>query len=222
MLKTTRLVLAVVAVLAMAGTLHAEQGMKQSGFLGDYSALKPGPKGGADFVYMKEGVDFAKYNKVMLDEVVFFLKDDAQYKGISPQEMKELADTFHNAVSDALGDAYPLVAEPAPDVIRLRVAITDLVPSKPGVSAVTTVMPIGLDVSVAKKAVTGSYTGAGETGMEIEILDSMSNERVAAAVDQRAAGKLETFSKWGAAEEAFKFWAQRLRTRLDEIHGASK
>jgi hypothetical protein len=25
-------------------------------------------------------------------------------------------------------------------------------------------------------------------------------------------------SKFGTAEEAFKFWAQRLRTRLDEFH----
>jgi Protein of unknown function (DUF3313) len=42
--------------------------------------------------WLKPGVDFAKYNKLMLDSVVFFFAEDSEYKGMDPQELKEIAD----------------------------------------------------------------------------------------------------------------------------------
>jgi hypothetical protein len=131
--------------------------------------------------------------------------------------MKELADEFHKAMVEAFGDAYPMVDKPAPDVMRIKVAITELEPNNPVVSGVTTIVPVGLAVSFVKKGVTGEHTGVGETGMEFDLLDSETNERLAAAVDLHPGGKLKGVSKWGAAHEAFEFWAQRLRTRLDQV-----
>ena len=74
-------------------------------------------------VYRKKGVDFKKYNKIMLDHVVFYLKDDAKNKSIDPVQMAELSQKFHQSAIDALGSAYPLVDKPGPDVMRIRVAI---------------------------------------------------------------------------------------------------
>jgi len=190
-----------------------------SGFLGDYSQLKPGPEGGAKMVYLKDGVDFSKYNKIMMDQVVFYFSPNAKNKEIDPEQMKELAEMFHKAVFDALGTAYPLVDEPGPDVMRLRTAITDIDLPNRTLNTVTTVVPIGLAVSLVKKGATGKGNFVGEISMEIEVLDSMSNERIAAAADRRAGGKVASMSKFGTAEDAFKFWAQRLRMRLDEFHG---
>jgi len=204
-------------VFGCAGT----QGVKYSGFLGDYSQFKPGKEGVAQ-VYIKKGVDFKKYKKLMPDHVVFYLKEDAQYKGIQADEMKELADEFHKAFIKAFGDAYPVTDTPGPDVLRIRVAITDIEPNKPGLSAISTVTPVGLAVSTIKKGVTGKHTGVGSTSMEAELLDSLTNERLAAAVDSRTGGKLEGMSKWGSAKEAFEFWSKRLRVFLDETHGIKK
>lgn len=106
--------------------------------------------------------------------------------------------------------------------MRIRVAITDLVPNKPGVSAVLTVMPIGLGISMIKKAVTGKHTGVGETGMEMEALDSLTNERIAAAIDWQSGRKLSGLKKWGSAEETFKFWTERIKARLDEYQEKGK
>jgi len=72
--------------------------IQYSGFLGNpsaYDLLKPGPEGGIKLRWLKPGVDFKKYNRFMVDSVVFFLADKADYKGIDPQEMKELADEFN-------------------------------------------------------------------------------------------------------------------------------
>jgi hypothetical protein len=54
--------------------------------------------------------------------------------------------------------------------------------------------------------------------MKFEALDSSTNQVLAEGVDRRSGGKLDSMSKFGTAEAAFKFWAGRLRTDLDEVH----
>jgi len=206
----------VCCMLTVAAGFAAEK--KYSGFLQNYEDLKPGPEGGVKERYLKPGVDFKKYDKIMLDSVVFFMADDAEYKGINAEDMKELSDAFNKAFVDIVGKNYMLVAEPGPDVMRVRVAITQLEPGKPGKSAMTTVLPIGLAFSFLKKGASGSYPGVGKTGMEVEFLDSLTNERIGAAVDYQAGSKMSGMSKWGSAKEAFEFWAGRMKTFLDETH----
>lgn len=184
------------------------------GFLnGYYQYLQPGPEGGKR--WFKPGVDFGKYHKIMLDSIVFFFADDSEYKGIDAYEMKELADKCNREIYDVLNAAYPIVHEPAPDVIRFRIAITDLKQSRPVLSAITTVIPVGLAISVIKKGAGGSWTGSGATGAEFMALDSMTNDVIAVAQDERKAGFEARFTKWGSAEEAFKFWAERIKFLMD-------
>lgn len=192
-----------------------------SGFLKTYPQFQPGPSDGVDQVYTKPGMDLRKYRRVMLDEAQFYLKKSDANQGIQASELKELADTFHRAMFEALGNAYPLVAEPGNDVLRIRLAVTDIELSNPAMSGITTVLPVGLAVSVAKKAATGSYTGVGGASMEVEFLDSMTSEQIGAATDTFSGSKMSGFSKLGATKDAFAFWAQRLRITLDKAHGVT-
>jgi hypothetical protein len=190
-----------------------------SGFLQNYPQFQPGPSDGVDQIYTKPGMDLSKYRRVMVDEAQFYLKKSAAEQGIQASELKELSDTFHRAIFEALGNAYPLVSEPGADVLRIRLAVTNIETSNPAVSGITTVLPVGLAISVAKKATTGSYTGVGGASMEVEFLDSMTNERLGAAIDTFDGSKMSGFSKLGATKEAFAFWAKRLRITLDKAHG---
>ncbi len=217
-----RVLFVMVAVILAVSVGCGQKQVKYSGFLGNYPTFQPGPAGGVDLVYVKEGADFRKYNKVMFDQVVFYLKEDSKYKGIQPEEMKELADTFDLSAMKALEGAYPIVGDPGADVLRVRVAITDIEPSNPAASAVTTVMPIGLAISTIKKGVTGKHTGVGSASMEAEFLDSLTNERLAAAIDTKEGSKLSGLTKLGSAKEAFEFWSGRLRTFLDNAHGSKQ
>jgi hypothetical protein len=213
------LLIALLSLCLAIGISYAGLKVKEySGFLGDYSQLKPGPKGGVAELYMKEGVDFKKYNKVMVDQVEFYFKKDAENQAIDPDEMKELADKYDRAVIDALGDAYPIVTEPGPDDMRVRAAITDLQLPNRAINVISSISPASIGISVIKKGITGKSPGVGEISMEFELLDSQSNERLAAGIDRRAGGKINSMSKLGNADDAFKFWAKRLRTRLDEFH----
>jgi hypothetical protein len=210
--------------LAMAMTVTSCASFsKQSGFLdGYYKNLQPGPEGGAKQRWIKPGVDFSKYDKVMLDSVVFYFAPDSEDQGIDPEQMKELSDAFNKELVDALKDGYPIVADPGPGVLRLKFALTGIKQSRPVLSGLTSVVPVGLAVSVVKKGSTGSWTGSGATRGEVIAIDPMSNDVLGVAVDEQSAGFTERFSKYGSAKEAFKFWAGRFRVFLDQAHNIVK
>jgi hypothetical protein len=169
--------------------------------------------------WLKPGVDFGKYNKIMLDSVIFYFAKDSENKGIDAQDMKELADGCNQQLVNVLKGTYPIVAQPGPDVLRVRFAITDLKQSRPVLSAVSSVVPVGLGISIIKKGTTGSWAGSGATSAELMAMDSMTNDVIAVAQDHKSAGFTERFSKWGSTEDAFKFWAERLKGFIDKAHG---
>src|SRR5208282_2052805 len=109
---------------------------------------------------LKPGVMFGKYNKYMVDSVIFFLADDSEYKGIDPNELKDISDGFNRAIVAAFKDKFPIVTEPGPDVARIRIAITGIRASKPVVSGISSISPVGMAFSLVKKGVTGSWSGA--------------------------------------------------------------
>jgi hypothetical protein len=200
--------------LGCAGT--TKQQYQYTGFLGNYPDFQPGREG-FDLVYIKKGVDPTKYKKIMMDQVVFYISEQAKNKGIRPEEIKQLADQFYAAFIGELGDRYRFTDKPGPDVLRIRAAITGLEPGNPTLTTLTTITPAGLVSSAIRKGVTGEYANVGSTSMEVEFLDSQTNERLAAGIDTCPGSKTSGFTKWGSAEEAFEFWAGRLRSRIDEF-----
>jgi hypothetical protein len=225
MKRATGIMSAIVIGLAFAASIGFAENIQFSGFFGNpsvYDQLKPGPAGGGKLRWIKDGVELKNYNKFMVDSVIFFLSDKSDYKGIDPQEMKELCDQFNKELVAAFKDKYPIVAEPGPDVMRIRIAITNIKQSRPGVSVVTSIIPVGLGVSVVKKGATGGWAGSGETGLEFMALDSTTEEIVALGVDVRKAEFEQRFSKWGSATDAFKFWSQRTVDVLDNIKGIKR
>ena len=204
-----------IGLVFMASAGFAED-LKYSGFLGDYyKNLTPGPEGGAKMRWLKPGVDFSKYNKLMIDSVIFYFADDSEYKGIDPEVLKALADQFNLILVNTLKDSYPIVGEAGPDVARIRFAITGIKQNRPALSGITSVVPVGLAISLIKKGTTGSWTGSGATSAEVMSLDSMTNDVIGVGVDSQSASFSDRFSKWGSAEEAFKFWAKRVKDFMD-------
>ncbi len=193
-----------------------------TGFLGAYARnLQPGPEGGAKQRWLKPGVDFTKYNKLMVDSVVFYFAEDSESKAIDPEKMKELSDIFNQEFVQALKEKINIVAEPGPGTARLRVAITKLKLNNPALSTlstVTSVTPIGLGVNLLKRGATGSWAGSGMTAAEFMVLDTATNDVIAVAADEQASGFTERYSEMGGVKAALKFWAERLTLFVDEAH----
>jgi putative nucleotidyltransferase with HDIG domain len=180
--------------------------------------LEPGPPGGAKWRWLNPGVDFSRYKRLMIDNVVFFFAPDSEYKGMDPQELKGVADAFRRQMVETLKPSYPIAQKPAPDAIRLRFAITDLRQNRPELSTLAPNGPIGSGQDDPQKRPGTSWSGTGATGAEMLMFDSMTGEVVAAAKDERTTGLKEKFTRWGSAEDAFQFWADRLKAFLDHAH----
>lgn len=221
--EISRSVWFLLAGLFLAGC--AAGGMKKvekAGFLDDYSQLKPGGEDRAALVFIKPGVDLKPYDKLMFERVTVILSPEAEYKVIDPALLKELTDYYQNALINAVKDGYQVVDQPGPGVLRVRAAITDVKPSKPVANTMSSIIPIGMAVAAVTKVASDDNVGTGEAATEMEALDSVTGERLAAAVDRRQGGKMAFRGKWTDTKDAFDFWAKRFRERLDEMRGVKK
>ena len=219
--STMMMVLLVSLCMAFIGGC-AKKEIKQAGFLEDYSQLGEDPQGFADWVYRKDNVVWGAYDKVIIDQVTFFLKDDAAYKGIDADDFNELARHWNDSMVKSMGQSYKIVTEPGPGTLRLRLAITDLVPGQRVAGTVTTVVPVGLAASSLKKAATGTHIGMAEAAFEAEIRDAQTGEVLRAAIRSSTGSKYKitkTVTEWGQVKAIFDEWTDNLRKRLDKLSG---
>jgi len=209
--------LLLVTVMLLGGCMSGRMdNVQKSGFLSDYSQLREGGEDRAALVYIKPGTDFRPYNKLMFERVVVMVSNSAEYHAIDPAIYKELTDYYQNALFAAVKDGYEIVDRPGPGVLRVRAAITDVKPSKPVANTLSSITPPGIAASLAVKLATDDNLGTGEAASEFEVLDAMTGERLAAAVDRRQGGKMVFRGQWSDTKEAFDLWANRFRQRLDE------
>jgi hypothetical protein len=181
-------------------------GSQFSGFLKDYSALKPNPNmEGEMLTYVSTDAkkNLRSYFAIVVDPIELYVATNADEKQVIDDRRKALTNYFQHALTNAVSDAFPMVEKPGPLTLRLRTAL------------------VGVDV--------GGQNGTlniGKVGVEMELVDSETGERIAAAVDRAnlgagaevGDGNLSRDEKAAAARDAFDEWAGRLRAFLDSAH----
>jgi len=235
------------AALLAAATLSSAASFgdyEPVGFLSDYSKLRQ--KAGTDaYSWSEPAAQIGTYDKVMVDRIKIYLKQGAERSEIDPTTMKALADYFHDAIIEQLRGHYQVVREPGPKVLRIRIAVTDLVPNKPEVSVITLAIPFG---GVAEAGIgalggdAGSSPFVGEATVEMEAMDSNSHRQVAAYIETRAGKKFnvdlskgvgdavskgfggftDSFNTWAYTKKAMDYWAARVGAWLDSARSAEK
>jgi len=195
---------ALLAVLVWV-TGCAVQAPSPTGFLGDRAELRPDKYGNTGLLwYERAGFDWKQYKRVMLDPVIISLHPQAQNRGLAPDELKKLADEFRDIVVAELGADYPVTSESGADVLRIRAAITDVVPANPALNALTTAVAfVPMDM--------------GGASLEAEFLDSRTGERLAAMAETKRGTPIDLkggFTELGHARSAMKQWARDLKNAL--------
>jgi hypothetical protein len=201
------------------------QDLQSSDFLSDYSQLKQSSDAYMDYTYLAEGAPgkMANYSAVMIDQPEIFVAANSKYKGMKPDDMKALADAFRAAMAQSLSTTYMIVDQPGPNVLYVRFAISNvqLKKHKKGLLGYT---PVGLVVGAAKSALTSDFTKKidlkGLT-MEMEILDSNSEEQLAALLETRS-GKKDEPASWEELEALITVYSQRVGCRLDNARVAEE
>jgi hypothetical protein len=214
--------------IILSGAGSAISADKYSGFLEGYPKFEPDADRKGALVYRKAGVDLKNYTKVMIDPIEIWIAPNSKYKGIKPDQLKVLADAFRQSIIEELEPAYPVVSKPGPDVLGVRIAITNvyMTKKKRGLLGFT---PVGLAASTVAKAV-GDNTSLQEAVIETELLNSVTNERLGVLIDQQSktvkSDPLSAFkpvkkgkTSWDEIMNTLEFYAKRFRARLDKDHG---
>ena len=205
---------------AQTDQFEADEDTKRSGFLGNYDELSPGDedKDEVNLRYEATGVDWSKYKKVKIVPVEVWAGKESELKEIDKEELKNLLSYIHAEMRKEIVNSFQLTEQAGPDVLEIRMAMTDGESSNVALDTVSTVLPIGLAISFIKKFTTGTHMQVGEAHMEFELIDSFSRKRLAAGVDARAGTKAlkGKFDQWNDVKEAFEFWTQKVRYELVE------
>lgn len=140
-------------------------------------------------------------------ELPFFKKllvkifQETKDKDINPEKVEELIDYFRLTVENKLVDKYPIVTIPGPDVLRVKIAITDIIPTNPAINyPAMAVVFFPMDISGAAIEMEFLYL---ETN---EVVDAMVNKKMGSPFKPRA------FSKLGYTRAAFDSWAKELKS----------
>ena len=219
-------VAALALVVVGCGTTYQTRSVEKSGFLGDYSQLQKGTGDQAQLVFIDSKANWATYHSVMIDSVVVRAEPGRKslMRKVSEDDLQMLADYLHTAMRDQLEKDYKIVDSPGPGVMRIRPAITEAKGSKVALDLISNALPPAIAMSTVKRLATGTHSFVGEAGVEVEVLDTQTTKRLAAAVDRRAGrkvlrGKLGT---WNDVKAAYDHWANRLRVALAEQRAKSK
>lgn len=194
-------------------------GAENAGFLSDYSELKPDPDLGGEvlsYVNPDRMKDLHRYVAMIVDPVEVYVASDADPSQLPADGVKAAVGYFEYAIRSAVSDAFPIVEEPGPLVLRLRSAL------------------VGVDVGDEASGEAPDQGGAAlprpiritDVIAEFELVDSDSGETIAAATDKAHLGEraeissthFERMERFEAAREAFEGWARRLREFLDSKH----
>jgi hypothetical protein len=206
-----------VTLLAGCATTRQTRSVETSGFLGDYSQLREGEGSEAQLVYIDERVDYSRYDAVWIDTVEIWVSEDTE--GLSDEDAQQITDYAYAAFHDEMSQHFRIADGPGDDVLRLRIAVSEAKGSRVVGNAVTSIVPQLRLLTTLTGLATDAQVFVGRATGEFEVTDSVSGERLMAAVDERAGTKAVRggILKWSDVKLAFDQWAEQARERFQEL-----
>lgn len=216
---------------------------KQARLLSRPDLLKPMEGGDGAKSWRDPGVNWQQYDKVLIERIRIYLREDSAEKGIDPTDLKMLTDYFYAALQREITPTAQLVDQAGPGVLGLRIAITDLMPTNAALSIGGTLTPYAFVAEATSGPATGRPAGStpylGECGIEVQFLDGRTGQVVGEFTDTRigkkynldtsgggkdaakkwAEGYFDSFTTWNYAKGAFDLWASLFRQRFDALRG---
>ncbi len=205
---------------AVVKQVESGQASTASGFFGnDLSLLQPGKEGQAAMIYINPSAQWSQYNKIMFEPVEFW---DSADSSVSPSDQHMLTAYFYNKLKEDLQKNFTLVDQGGPGVLVIQVALTNASAATPGLRSVSVVIPQLRIINAAQSLATGSYAFVGSAEAMMKATDAVTGQLLAAAIDKRAGGVALSAAaqwKWGDAQSAMDYWAQKVNDRLLELQG---
>jgi len=217
------LVMVVVAALQLGGCgvgSHQARSLdRNESPLVDPDIFVQGTDDKALYRYVNPKVDIKQYTMVLIDPVLVYKAGELDKDEL--ENYQKLANNAFVFLSQELGKDYRIVKVPEPGALRVQMAIVDADSSKPVRNTLSTLIPVGMALSLVKYTATGKQAGVGEITVEMKITDANTGELLGAALDRRVGGKelSKLWSGWHNADDALQYWSKRLRFALCDMRG---
>ena len=153
-------------ILGLAGCA-ATKCPQLSGFLNDYRGMYRSNEIKGLFVYENPRKGVVRYNKFIVDPVTVIVGDASASTPAGAEEIKLLAQQFHDDIINSLKGNYAIVDQPGEGVLRIRAAVSQVQMHR---------------FSWLQSAV-----------IEAELVDTRTNERILALLQER---KGKAFKEW--------------------------
>ena len=185
----------------------------------DPNILVKGEGDQALYRYANPKANLRQYTKVIVDPVL--IRKDGELDKDELENYQKLANNAYVYLVKELEKDYKVVQFAEPGAMRIQEAIIDADSAKPVRNTLSTLMPIGMGISLIKYSATGKQSGVGEITVQMKITDASTGELLGAALDRRVGGKeiSELWSSWRNADDALQFWAKRLAWALCDARG---
>ncbi len=179
-----------VAMVSMAGALLLGCGGKPtySGFLSDYDKLKSGSAHKRDFFYRNESVRILDYDALLVDPVQMYFTKDARGQDLNEEALAELTAYFDEQFLEVMSEWFAFTDAPGEGVARVRIAMTDVRPSK-----------VLFDIVPHSKILGLNQGGA---TIEAEVIDSVTGAQLLAVVDRGWGNNLRLLPEFDTLDDA--------------------
>jgi hypothetical protein len=199
--------------------------VEKSGFLGDYSMLRPGGDGKELLYYENPEADWPAYNKIFLAPVAYYGGRDTYPKGFTRADLQKLVNRFYYILYNDLAEDYQMVDEPAPHTLRIQMALTSVGESSQAADSVSAVAPVIVNpIRNFAGSLSGETIFAGQASIEVKITDGLTGALLYAAVDRRVGQRTmsSTTSRSADVEEIMWYWGDLARYRLCTLRGEER
>lgn len=194
-----------------------------SGFLPDYSLLEPGPTDGALLVYMNPKADWRSYQKVLVDPVLIWSRTDAIPDATPKRDLRRLAGNFYRMITRELAKDYEIVEAPAPSVLRIQVALTNIEQTT-GAVDVTGAVDSGADrMFSGNDFATGKPLLVGDVNAEYKIIDARTGQILAMGIDRNVGSRAieRNLDTWDEANTILASWSKHIRYKLCRLRAGA-
>jgi Protein of unknown function (DUF3313) len=211
------------SVLLFIGSANAEGPDPSSGFLTDYSLLKPSVMGQlGQYIYVAPDAEkrLAGFNAIFVEQPAIAIAPDSKVKTLQPNDAQLVANTFQQLLTEQLAPSYIMAVRSDPGVLTLRTALTNVYLQKPR-RRLLSFTPVGIVVHAAKNALENvmQKVDLHEAVMQAELIDSNTGEVIAEVYDQKGnINNKKAYTDWKQIEDAFTLDAKRLSCQLHNAH----
>ncbi len=186
-----------------------------SGFLPDYTRLKPIPDKPGRYGWAAPNESLRDYKSFILAPLSIWIDPEAQYRGVTADVVKRLATIYQSAFGQVLGPEFRVVETPGPKVAECHFAITDVSPQAPQFRP-RDVVPVIATFNLIRAA-TGTSARVARISAEIFCADSVSHDLLLEAVVTGVGTQRFIDGQpitWPEVEPVFTGWAQDFKTYL--------